>query len=56
MRKQIVAGNWKMNMTLQEGLDLAKSVNEMKLVRTKSLKELKTWRDEMLVKILKVIH
>ena len=33
-----------------------KSVNEMKLVRTKSLKELKTWRDEMLVKILKVIH
>jgi 3-hydroxypropionate dehydrogenase (NADP+) len=33
-----------------------KSVNEMKLVRTKSLKELKTWRDEMLVKILKVIR
>jgi 3-hydroxypropionate dehydrogenase (NADP+) len=33
-----------------------KSVNEMKLVRTKSLKELKTWRDEMLVKILKAIY
>ncbi len=32
-----------------------KSVNEMKLVRTKSLEEIKTWRDEMLVKILKVI-
>ncbi len=29
MRKQIVAGNWKMNKTLQEGIDLAKSVNEM---------------------------
>jgi triosephosphate isomerase len=29
MRKQIVAGNWKMNMTLQEGIDLAKRVNEM---------------------------
>jgi triosephosphate isomerase len=29
MRKQIVAGNWKMNLTLQEGIDLAKSVNEM---------------------------
>jgi 3-hydroxypropionate dehydrogenase (NADP+) len=33
-----------------------KSVNEMGLVRTKSLKEIKTWRDEMLVKILKVIR
>jgi 3-hydroxyacyl-CoA dehydrogenase len=33
-----------------------KSVNEMKLVRTKSLKEIKTWRDKMLVKILKVIR
>jgi triosephosphate isomerase len=29
MRKQIVAGNWKMNKTLQEGIDLAKSVNAM---------------------------
>jgi triosephosphate isomerase len=29
MRKKIVAGNWKMNMTLQEGIDLAKRVNEM---------------------------
>ncbi len=29
MRKQIVAGNWKMNKTLQEGIDLAKSVNEL---------------------------
>jgi triosephosphate isomerase len=29
MRKKIVAGNWKMNKTLQEGIDLAKSVNEM---------------------------
>jgi triosephosphate isomerase len=26
MRKQIVAGNWKMNKTLQEGVDLCKSI------------------------------
>jgi triosephosphate isomerase len=26
MRKKIVAGNWKMNMTLQEGIDLAKEL------------------------------
>jgi len=28
MRKRIVAGNWKMNTTLQEGVALAKDVNE----------------------------
>ena len=28
MRKHIVAGNWKMNMTLQEGIALAKELNE----------------------------
>lgn len=28
MRKLIVAGNWKMNMTLQEGIELAKAVND----------------------------
>ena len=27
MRKNIVAGNWKMNKTLQEGIDLAKTIN-----------------------------
>jgi triosephosphate isomerase len=27
MRKKIVAGNWKMNTTLLEGAELAKSVN-----------------------------
>jgi triosephosphate isomerase (TIM) len=27
MRKKIVAGNWKMNKTLQEGIELAKAVN-----------------------------
>ena len=27
MRKKIVAGNWKMNTTLQEGVELAKAVN-----------------------------
>lgn len=29
MRKKIVAGNWKMNKTLQEGLDLAKGLDEV---------------------------
>ncbi|MDO4461911.1 MAG: triose-phosphate isomerase [Bacteroidia bacterium] len=29
MRKKIVAGNWKMNKTLQEGIELAKGVNEI---------------------------
>ena len=28
MRKNIVAGNWKMNKSLQEGLELAKELNE----------------------------
>ena len=28
MRKNIVAGNWKMNMTLQEGIALVKELNE----------------------------
>jgi triosephosphate isomerase len=27
MRKKIVAGNWKMNKTLQEGIDLARTIN-----------------------------
>ena len=29
MRKKIVAGNWKMNKTLQEGIELAKELNEV---------------------------
>ena len=29
MRKNIVAGNWKMNKTLAEGLALAKELNEV---------------------------
>ena len=28
MRKNIVAGNWKMNKTLQEGIALAQELNE----------------------------
>jgi len=28
MRKKIIAGNWKMNMDLEEGLNLAKSINQ----------------------------
>jgi len=37
MRKKIVAGNWKCNTTVQEGVELAKSVNE--LVLTKGAKD-----------------
>ena len=33
-----------------------KSIKEMEMVRTRSLAEIKTWRDEMLVKILRVVH
>ncbi len=29
MRKKIVAGNWKCNTTIQEGIELAKAVNEL---------------------------
>ncbi len=29
MRQKIVAGNWKMNKTLQEGVELAKNVNDI---------------------------
>jgi triosephosphate isomerase (TIM) len=29
MRKQIVAGNWKMNKTLQEGIQLTKEINDI---------------------------
>ena len=31
MRKKIVAGNWKMNMNLQDGIALAKELNETQL-------------------------
>ena len=34
MRKNIVAGNWKMNTTLEEGVKLAKEVNEALKTRT----------------------
>jgi len=37
MRKKIVAGNWKCNTTVQEGVELAKRVNE--LVLTKGAKD-----------------
>lgn len=33
-----------------------KGVNEMEIIRTKSLEEIKTWRDEMLVKIIRLIR
>jgi 3-hydroxyacyl-CoA dehydrogenase len=35
---------------------IVKSVKEMEVVRTKKLEEIKGWRDQMLVKILKVVH
>ena len=34
MRKNIVAGNWKMNKTLQEGVALAKELNEVLASKT----------------------
>ncbi|MEI6679376.1 MAG: triose-phosphate isomerase [Mariniphaga sp.] len=33
MRKKIVAGNWKCNTTVKEGVELAKGVNELVLTR-----------------------
>jgi 3-hydroxypropionate dehydrogenase (NADP+) len=33
-----------------------KGVHEMKIVRTKSLDEIKTWRDNMLVKLIKIVQ
>jgi 3-hydroxypropionate dehydrogenase (NADP+) len=35
---------------------MVKSVNEMGVVRSKSLEEIKSWRDKMLIKLLKVIQ
>ena len=35
---------------------IVKDVNEMEVVRTKTLEEIKSWRDEKLAKLLKVIH
>ncbi|MCW0481771.1 triose-phosphate isomerase [Gaoshiqia sediminis] len=37
MRKKVVAGNWKCNTTVQEGVELAKAVNE--LVATEGAKD-----------------
>ena len=38
MRQKIVAGNWKMNNTLQEGIELAKGVNEILKANTPKCK------------------
>ena len=40
MRKNIVAGNWKMNTTLAEGLELAKGLNEALKNKTTNLRSL----------------
>ena len=38
MRKKIVAGNWKMNENLQEGVALAKEINDaMKIAAAKAI-------------------
>ena len=39
MRKNIVAGNWKMNTTLAEGLELAKGLNEALKNKTTNTKQ-----------------
>jgi len=36
--------------------EMVRSVKEMEVVRTKTLEEIKNWRDQMLVKLLKVIR
>ena len=41
MRKNIVAGNWKMNKNLQEGIALAKETNP--IVMSSSVLRLSTW-------------
>ena len=43
MRKNIVAGNWKMNTTLAEGLALAKGLDEALKGKTPVLRSL-TWQ------------
>jgi 3-hydroxyacyl-CoA dehydrogenase len=35
---------------------IVKSVKEMEVVRTKTLEEIKDWRDKMLIKVLQVIR
>jgi 3-hydroxyacyl-CoA dehydrogenase len=35
---------------------MVRGVKEMEVVRTKTLEEIKNWRDEMLVKLLQVVH
>jgi hypothetical protein len=35
---------------------IVRSVREMGIVRKKTLEEIKSWRDEMLVKLLRLIH
>ena len=46
MRKNIVAGNWKMNTTLAEGLELAKGLNEALKNKTtnSSVRRSHTWQ------------
>jgi len=36
--------------------EVVKEVKEMEVVRTKTLEEITNWRDEMLIRLLKVVH
>ena len=61
MRKKIVAGNWKMNTTLKDGMELAKAVEELEKEKTSDalviiappythlskIKELRTQREKL---------
>ena len=44
------------SIPLSAAKKIVESVKEMEVVRTKKLEEIKGWRDQMLVKLLKVIH
>ena len=37
MRKNVVAGNWKMNTTLEEGVELANQINSLLKGKTVNL-------------------
>ena len=43
MRKNIVAGNWKMNKNLQEGIALAKEAQTNPIVMSSSVLRSSTW-------------
>ncbi len=54
MRKKVVAGNWKCNTTLQEGVELAKSVND--LVAAKGAKDVVVVLGTPFIHLAKVVE